>query len=300
MIPAARPGTYPPHLARIAEIVPESDQTRTFALTLDPPSAAFDAARPGQFAMLSILGHGEAAFTLSTLPRAGGAHGTVTLTIRRMGRLTAALFELPLGARVGLRGPFGRGFPVDDPGVPTVYVAGGCGLAPLKAAIDSQIAARPAGTPVAVIYGARDPESRILTRALSGWEREPEVRVIQCVEHADLRWPGRRGRIIDFIDEAVTASVSRRAAVCGPPAMLGHATRRLVSLGLRPEEIHVAMERTMACGTGHCGRCYINQRYVCTDGPVFTLAELSRLPEAFDPAAPFQGTCASHSEPVRV
>jgi NAD(P)H-flavin reductase len=270
-----------PHPARIAAIIPESADTRTFVLALDPPVPAFDAARAGQFAMLSLLGHGEAAFTLSSLPRAGAAPGTAVVTVRRVGHLTGALFALAPGARLGLRGPFGHGFPEDDPGRPTLYVAGGCGLAPLRAAIDAQIVARPAGTPLAIVYGAREPEARIHRAALAAWERTPGVHVIECVEQAGAGWRGRVGVVADFLSEAVALIGARRAAICGPPLMLPAVADCLCRSGLDAAEVHVAIERYMKCGTGHCGHCYVNHRYVCRDGPVFSWAELRRLPDAF-------------------
>jgi NAD(P)H-flavin reductase len=270
-----------PHPARLADIVPESDDTRTFVLVLDPPVAAFDAAAPGQFVMLSLLGHGEAAFSLSSLPRAGAANGTVVVTIRRVGHLTSALFALAPGARVGVRGPFGHGFPAGAAGTPTLYVAGGCGLSPLKAAIDLQLATRPPGTPLAVVYGARDPEARIHRAALAAWERLPDVHLVECVERAPAGWWGRVGVVTEHCAEAAAVIGARRAALCGPPAMLAATARRLVATGLGPAAIHVALERYMKCGVGHCGHCYVNHRYVCTDGPVFPFAELLRLPDAF-------------------
>ena len=231
--------------------------------------------------MLSILGHGEAAFTLSSLARAGAAPGTVVLTIRQVGALTSALFALPRGATVGVRGPFGRGFPDDDPACPTVYVAGGCGLAPLKAAIDVHIVMRPAGTPLAIVSGTRDAETRILRAALASWEHTSNVHLIECVERPGSDWRGRVGVVSDYVGEAIAAVGARRAAVCGPPAMLVATADQLCRAGLKPEAIYLALERYMKCGTGQCGHCYVNHRYVCTDGPVFSLAELRRLPEAF-------------------
>lgn len=269
-----------PHAARIAEVVPESADTRTFILKLDAPVSALDAAKPGQFVMLSVFGHGEAAFTLSALPGAGAARGTAVLTVRRVGALTGALFGLAPGAMVGLRGPFGRSFP-DDPAPPTVYVAGGCGLAPLRAAITLHIATRPAGTPLAIVYGAREPEARIHRAALAAWERAPDVHLIECVERAGPGWRGRVGVVLDFIDDAVGLAGARRAAVCGPPIMLPLVAERLCRLGLDAADIHLAIERYMKCGTGHCGHCYVNHRYVCTDGPVFSFAELRKLPDTF-------------------
>jgi NAD(P)H-flavin reductase len=230
--------------------------------------------------MLSLLGRGEAAFTFSSLPRATAEPGTVTLTVRRVGSLTGALFILEPGARLGLRGPFGRGFPDDDPARPTVYVAGGCGLSPLKAAIDVQIAERPRGARLAIVYGARDPASRIHRAALAAWGRAPGVVVIECVEDAGDGWAGRVGSVVEFVAEAVAAVGAERAAVCGPPAMLRPAAARLCRAGLDGGEVHVAIERYMKCGTGLCGHCYVNHRYVCTDGPVFSYTELQGLPDA--------------------
>jgi sulfhydrogenase subunit beta (sulfur reductase) len=270
-----------PHRALIAEIIPESADTRTFVLQLEPPVPDFDAARPGQFVMLSILGHGEAAFTLSRLARAGAAPGTVVLTIHKVGALTGALFALPRGAAVGVRGPFGHGFPDDDPACPAVYVAGGCGLAPLKAAIDVHIAMRPVGTPLAIVSGTRDAEARILRSALASWQQASNVHLIECVERPDSDWGGRVGVVSDYVGEAIAVVGARRAAICGPPAMLLATAEALCRAGLGPEAIYVALERSMKCGMGECGHCYVNHHYLCTDGPVFSLAEVRRLPDAF-------------------
>jgi NAD(P)H-flavin reductase len=274
-----------PYPARIAEVAAECADTRTFVLRPDPPVSELDAARPGQFVMLSVLGHGEAAFTLSALPGAGAAPGTVVLTVRRVGALTGALFALAPGAMLGLRGPFGRGFP-DDPARPAVYVAGGCGLSPLRAAISLEVAM---GRSVAIVYGSRDPEQRIHRGDLAAWERMPDVHLIECVERAGADWWGRVGVVPEFVDEAVRLVGARRAAVGGPPAMLPLVAARLCALGLAAADVHLAIERHMKCGIGMCGHCYVNHRYVCTDGPVFSYAELRDLPDAFVEA------CAPHA-----
>lgn len=281
-----------PQSAGIVAIEPESADTRTFTLALAHPLPAFDAARPGQFVMVSIPGTGEAAFTLSSLPAAGGQAGHVVVTVRRVGTLTTALFARPVGARVGVRGPFGRGFPGDGAELPTLYVAGGCGLAPLKATIDQQLYDRRPDMPLAIVYGAREPETRIHTAALARWARTPGVRVVECVEHASAGWTGQRGLLIEFVTGAADAIGARRAAICGPPAMLAPVAYRLRHAGLRAEDIFLALERHMQCGTGECGHCYVNHRYVCRDGPVFSLAELEELPDAFgDPADSWSASC---------
>lgn len=279
-IPAAFAATLPQR-ARIAALHEEAEDTRTFVLRLADSAPALDAARPGQFLMLSLLGYGEAAFSFSHLPRAGAEPGTVTLTVRRVGSLTQALFACEIGATVGLRGPFGRGFPPDGAERPTVFVAGGCGLAPLRSAIDVHLRERPAGIPVAIVYGARTPESRILRASLAAWQAEPDVMLMEVIERPTIGWSGRTGLVTDFVREAVRAIEAERAAICGPPAMLRATADALVAAGVAPGAIHVALERYMKCGTGLCGHCYVNARYVCSDGPVFSYAELGTLPDAF-------------------
>jgi NAD(P)H-flavin reductase len=267
-----------PHPCRVLCVVAESLETRTLVLRPEPPAPALATALPGQFVMLSLLGVGEAAFTLSSLRDA--ARGTATVTVRRVGTLTTALCALTAGGRVGLRGPFGRGFPPPDPMLPTVYVAGGCGLAPLRPAVEAHVARAPR-VPLAILYGARVPEDRIFGDDLARWRATPAVRMLECVERPDAGWRGAVGTVGDHLAEAVGRAGARRAVVCGPPAMLADAARRLGALGLPPTAIHLALERYMKCGVGLCGHCYVGARYVCTDGPVFSLAELERVPDAF-------------------
>lgn len=280
-----------PQPARLTAVEVESDDTRTFTFTLEPSHPAFDAARPGQFVMLSLLGVGEAAFTPSRVPYAGGPPGHVVLTVRRVGRLTSALFALAVGARAGLRGPLGRGFPEGGEDLATLYVAGGCGLAPLRAAVDAQLRHRSNGAAVTVLYGARDPDARIHRAALAAWSGTPGVRVLESVDHPTPAWHGLTGPLGDHLDEALRP-LPARAAVCGPPAMLGPVAHRLRRAGLPADRILVAVERHMQCGTGECGHCYLGPHYVCRDGPVFTLADLLTIPDAFGhPADTWASSC---------
>jgi NAD(P)H-flavin reductase len=242
--------------------------------------------------MLSLLGTGEAAFTFSQLPATGAEPGSVVLTVRRMGAVTRALFALPVGAQVGLRGPFGRGFPTDGADVPCLYVAGGCGLTPLRAAIDLQIARRAPGTALGVLYGVRDPSSRIHRDALAAWSRTPDVHVLECADEAPADWHGARGLVTAHVLRLAYAVGARRAAVCGPSGMLAPVANLFRRHGFEPADVHVALERHMKCGYGECGHCYVNHRYVCTDGPVFSLEELDALPDAFgSPADAWSQAC---------
>jgi len=134
---------------------------------------------------------------------------------------------------------------------------------------------------LAIVSGTRDAETRILRSALASWEHTSNVHLIECVERPGSDWRGRVGVVSDYVHEAIAAVRARRAGICGPPAMLLATADALCRAGLTSEAIYLALERSMKCGTGQCGHCYVNQRYLCTDGPVLSLAELRRLPEAF-------------------
>lgn len=268
--------SYLPMPARIAAVVPESADTRTFVLDLAGPALA--PPTPGQFVMLSLLGHGEAAFTVSSLHRETAVR-SLCLTVRRVGELTGALFDLAPGAEVGLRGPYGRGFPDCPADAAVLFVAGGCGLAPLRPAIERRLAVRAPDAPTYVVYGAHDPGARILRADLERWRAQNGVVVIDPVEESDPCWPGARGDVASALACALAERLPDRVAACGPPSMLAAVAHRLRSAGVAPEHAFFAIERQMKCALGVCGRCYLEDRYVCREGPVFSLAEL----DAIDP-----------------
>lgn len=270
--------SYVPTPARIAAVVPESEDTRTFVLDL--PERSLRPPSPGQFVMLSVLGHGEAAFSVSSLHREPAVH-SLCLTVRRVGDLTSALFALAPGASVGLRGPYGRGFPDVPPTASVLFVAGGCGLAPLRPAIERRLVTRTAAAATYVVYGAHDPGARILRTDLERWRGQEGVVLIDPVEESDPQWTGARGDVASALACALAERIPDRVAVCGPPGMLAAVARRLRAAGIAGDHAHFAIERQMKCALGLCGRCYAEDRFVCRDGPVFTLAELDEI----DPTA---------------
>lgn len=270
--------SYLPTPARIAAVVPESDDTRTFVLDL--PERCLAPPVPGQFVMLSVLGHGEAAFSVSSLHREARVH-SLSLTVRRVGGLTSALFALGPGASVGIRGPFGRGFPDFPKDAAVLFVAGGCGLAPLRPAIERRLVTRDGDAATYVVYGAHDPDARILRADLERWRVQEGVVVIDPVEEAGPRWTGARGDVSSALACALAERIPDRVAACGPPGMLAAVARRLRAAGVSDQHVWFAIERQMKCAVGICGRCYVDDRYVCREGPVFTLAELDEI----DPTA---------------
>jgi NAD(P)H-flavin reductase len=282
--------SYLPARAEVTAVLTESSDTRTFLIEPREAGRRLATARPGQFVMLSLPGHGEAAFTLASAAGAVLGGDRLALTVRRVGRLTTALFDLEPGASVGLRGPFGRGFPEWPLDASILFVAGGCGIVPLKAAIERRISEPLRGGAMTIVYGARDPASRIYRKALERWRHSPGVTVLEGVEHRAEGWSGRVGNVGDLLEEALRAPPSDFAAVCGPPVMMAFVARRLRRDDtFSPSSVHLAIERQMKCGVGTCGRCYVGNRYACRDGPVFSLAELADLDPAFAGGTPRSG-----------
>jgi NAD(P)H-flavin reductase len=279
--------SFVPAPARIAEVIAESHDTRTFVLA-PTGGASVTPAAPGQFVMLSLLGSGEAAFTPSGWNGTGPAGAPIRLTVRRVGSLTTALFALGAGDVVGLRGPFGRGFPDWPADADLLFVAGGCGLAPLRAAIEARIARRAPSSHLTIVYGARTPATRIFRTDLERWRSMPAVTVLDYVEHADATWRGRTGDVPQALDVALAQRRPDFAAVCGPPAMMVAAAARLVAAGTPQTHVSLAIERQMKCGVGLCGHCYVGHRLACVHGPVFSLRELARIDASFTslPAPP--------------
>lgn len=259
-----------------------------------PPQAAPHARpSPGQFFLLSVPGHGEAAFTYVSLPDPCGRFDAV---VRRIGELTSALHALPVGAVLGCRGPFGRGWPLAEVvGRRVLVLAGGCGLAPLACAIDTlaalavplvlaapseraapaalvapaALAANGDGTRVAVAYGSRHEASQVLARERARWRGR--LPVVECFDAPTVSGD-LRGTPVAHIDRACASwggLAPERALVCGPEAMMDAAAEALVARGLAPEHIWLSLERRMHCGVGLCGHCYVAETYACIDGPTY-------------------------------
>ncbi len=225
--------------------------------------------RPGQFVMVGLPGFPAAPISVSRVHDA-----TIELTIRAAGPATAALTALPIGSEVGLRGPLGRGWPVDRMyGRDVVIVAGGIGLAPLRPLIDAITADRLRFGAVRIFLGARTPRDRLFTSELTAWT-EAGLLVDETVDRAGGDWLGRVGVVTHLFDHSERIPEGTVAAVCGPERMMEATADVLRSRGLTDDRIVVTLERHMDCGVGLCGHCQLGRFFVCRDGPVFSLAEL--------------------------
>jgi NAD(P)H-flavin reductase len=254
-------------------VVGRRDETSDVTtLSLDPVSGIPIQFQPGQFNMLTAYGVGEAAISVSSSRR---EHGPIKHTVRNVGPVTRALCEAPVGTIVGVRGPFGTPWGVDDAFMSTgdvVVVAGGIGLAPLRGAIDELVhRPDPDGGRVFVITGAREPAQITYGEDLEAWERSGAV-VEVTVDVASAGWSGHVGLVTTLLDRAAFDPTSAGALICGPEIMMRLTAQALIDRGVDPSRIRVSLERNMQCGLGWCGHCQLGPFLLCRDGPVLPYA----------------------------
>lgn len=265
-----------PERAVIREIIVENEQIRTFRLELLNKTQPFTFL-PGQFLMLSVPHCGEAAISISSSPT---ALPLIDLSIRQAGQLTTAIHQMQPGAQVGIRGPFGKAFPVNNfNGRDLLFVAGGIGLAPLKSVIEyclfQQDLEDDSVQDMTLLYGSRLPSDIGFQQAIKKWQEQG----IDCrltVDIADEKWQGPVGLVTDLLDNC-TITEKTTVLVCGPPIMIRFVVARLSAMGCTDEAIITTLERHMKCGMGICGHCHLDGKLVCMDGPVFSLAQLKTM-----------------------
>lgn len=258
---------------RVRDVVRESGEAVSIVVEV-PPDAGMAPARPGQFSMLYLLGIGEAAISVS-----GAAEGAGQVhTVRSVGAVSAALTRLAPGDRVGVRGPYGTGWPVDRArGRDLVLIAGGIGLAPLRPVLHTALAERDAFRRVLLLYGARSPDDRIFVDELAGWQARRDVEIAVTVDYADSGWRGRVGFVTALLAQARFDAPATVAMVCGPEVMMRTAAAGLLRRGVPEESIHLSLERNMHCAVGFCGHCQLGPELVCRDGPVFAYPRVRDL-----------------------
>jgi NAD(P)H-flavin reductase len=244
----------------------------TFTLELEAEDGGAFSFEPGQFNMLYAFGAGESAISISGDP----AGGKLIHTIRAVGTVTDRLKALKAGDAVGVRGPFGTAWPVEQArGQDVLIVCGGIGLAPLRPAIAHVLANRRDYGKVVILYGARTPKDVLFWKDLKEWRSRLDAYVDVTVDLADSDWGGKVGVVPKLIDHAVFSPEDAVAMVCGPEVMMHFTVQALNRAGVGSESIYVSMERNMKCAVGFCGHCQFGGRFVCKDGPVFRHADLA-------------------------
>jgi NAD(P)H-flavin reductase len=258
----------PPRVMRIAARRRETHDT--VSLDVEDPATRY---APGQFNMLYAFGQGEVPISISAV-----SNGVVTHTVRSVGRVTEALAGLRAGAALGVRGPFGRGWPVAElRGKDVVVVAGGLGLAPLRPAVHELLAHRADYGRLVLLYGARTPIDLLFTREFERWRGRFDIEAMVTVDAADRSWRGEVGVVTKLFGRLTVDTDQAAALVCGPEIMMRFAAAGLVDAGLDEASIWLSMERNMHCGAGVCGHCQLGPFLLCRDGPVMPLSRLAPL-----------------------
>jgi len=268
---------YQPVSGTIVNIIEESPTIKSFVVKPEEPFK-FDT---GQFVELTLPGEGEAPFTPSSSPE---QTEQMEITIMKVGRVTNLLHRCEKGQKVGIRGPFGNGYPVDDFAGREVYiVGGGVGLAPIRSLLLTLIARIKDFKRVVCRFGARTPDDFIYKKSLFGpWQQIHGVEMKLTVDRANGKWQGNVGVVTTILGLADVDRSNAVAVVCGPPIMMKYATLKLLQFEFKPKDIYLSMEKNMSCGVGKCGHCMIGKYYVCKDGPVFTYEQIGKYPKIWD------------------
>jgi len=250
----------------------------TFTLMLKAEDGGNDNQfQPGQFSMLWVFGVGELPISISGNP---AHHDGLMYTVRSVGQATHALVSQAAGNAVGVRGPFGKGWPLEEArGRDVVVVAGGIGLAPLRPLIHHILQNRQEYGRLVVLYGARSPRDLLYRKELAAWTREDETQVLVTVDYGGLSWRGHVGVVTTLFKYARLQPRRSVAMVCGPEIMMRFVTRELETQGLAREDIYLSMERNMKCAVGFCGHCQYGPYFICRDGPVFRWDQIRPLLE---------------------
>ncbi len=268
---------YLPVTARIAAVQPLTKLEKLF--TVELPDGISLNHSPGQFVELSVFGVGEAPFSISSSP--SRSNGSFELCVRQAGRVTTALHGLRPGDPVGIRGPFGHGFPLRHfRGKDLLFLPGGLGLAPLRSLINEVLDDRSSYDSVIILYGARHPSELLFQDELALWQEQGDVELLVTVDRPDEGWSGHVGVITTLIPMVQLFAPNTVAFVVGPPVMYRYVLMELLAKGVREANIWLSLERQMKCGIGKCGHCQINHLFTCLDGPCFPYAQIKRLGEA--------------------
>ena len=268
-----------PVVGVITDIRIDTPDIKTFRVVTPDGKKAFDH-RPGQCAMLSIPGVGEAMFSITSSPTNKEYQ---EFSIKRCGQLTDQLHSLQVGDEILVRGPYGNNFPVETAlkGQNLLFIAGGIGLAPLRSVINYVLDNRENYGTVDILYGSRSADDLVQRKEIEEvWSKAPGVNVHLTIDREQEGWDGHVGFVPSYLKE-LNFDTNKVALLCGPPIMIKFCLQGLKELGFSNEQVYTTLELRMKCGVGKCGRCNIGTKYVCKDGPVFRFDEIDELPNEY-------------------
>jgi NAD(P)H-flavin reductase len=264
---------YKPLKAKLTEVIDESSLIKTFVLV---PEEEF-LFKTGQFIELSIDGIGEAPFTPSSSPL---VTTKMEVTVMKTGYVTGLMHRMKPGEFMGIRGPYGRGYPIDSFfGKEVLILGGGCGLAPIRSLLYALEAVKDKLVKVILCYGSKTPDDCIYKPLFSRLNKIDKFEAYRTVDKPDEKWDESVGVVTSLLNKIRMNIENSVAVVCGPPVMMKFGTIRLLEMGYKEDQIYLSMEKNMSCGLGKCGHCMMGEFFVCKDGPVFTYNEIKHNPE---------------------
>lgn len=257
---------YMPSEAVIKEVTPLTGDVNLYTLRTKEALKA----KPGQFFMVSVFGYGEVPISVTS-----SMDEPIKLCIRKVGYVTAAIHKMKAGEKIGIRGPYGNGFPlnISKKKKDVILMAGGLGIAPIRPLIYEIIKNRKNYRNVFLIYGSKTPNDIIYKSETGVWAKS--MKVILTVDCKNREWTGKVGVVTKHLDKVDADFPDATSYICGPHLMIEAVLKALSEKGIPPERIITTLEAHMKCGVGKCGHCYMGAKYICTDGPVFSMKELT-------------------------
>ena len=268
-----------PMLGVVTAIRTDTPDIKTFRVEAVGGGKCFEH-KPGQCAMLSIPGVGEALFSITSSPT---EENYLDFSIKKCGCVTTWLHQMEVGQQVTIRGPYGNGFPVDDElaGKDLLFIAGGIGLAPLHSVINYCRHYRDRYGKIDIVYGSRSKQDLVdFPEIMEQWCKEEGINVHLTIDTAQPDWDGHVGFVPNYVKE-LNFDTSKTVLMCGPPIMIKFTLAGLMELGFQKNQVYTTFELKMKCALGKCGRCNIGDKYVCKDGPVFRFDQVDELPNEY-------------------
>ena len=268
-----------PKVCVITDIRQDTPDVKTFrVLTLDGEKPFIH--KPGQCAMLSMPGVGEALFSITSSPT---NKDYVEFSIKKCGCVTSWLHAAEVGQQITVRGPYGNGFPVETEfkGQDMLFIAGGIGLAPVRSVINYVRDNRANYGKVDIVYGSRSKDDLVFFKEIiDEWKADSSINVHLTIDREQEGWDGHVGFVPTYVKE-LGFKPTKTAVLCGPPIMIKFTLQGLSELGFDKKQVFTTLELRMKCGIGKCGRCNVGSKYVCKDGPVFRMDQLDALPDEY-------------------
>jgi NAD(P)H-flavin reductase len=267
---------YRPIRSEVLQVIEETPTIKTLKLRPAEPIVF----QTGQFVELTVPGVGEAPFTPSSRPE---VQDTLEVSVMRVGRVTERIHELKKNDIVGVRGPFGTGYPVEEfAGKEVLVVGGGCGFAPLRSLMYELFRRSEEFKKLLFRGGCRTPREFLYKKEIDEWSRRKDLDMVLTVDQGGDGWKGHVGLVTTILDGLQMDASKGIAIVCGPPVMMKFATIKLLDLGFKKTNMYLSMEKNMSCGFGKCGHCRLGTYYTCKDGPVFRFDKISEFPNIWD------------------